>query len=117
MGRFASGRPPQEPLGRDNTGYRAAQLFVMAAWSHQRGLDVERDGYLDELAARPPDAVLPDVGARLTEDVGHLWDAGWQPTDLHRYVAKRLGADACRLALDLLAVDAQPLGHLSLIHI
>ena len=66
------------------------------------------------MAARPPDAVLPDVGARLTEDVGHLWDAGWQPTDLHRYVAKRLGADACRLALDLLAVDArryESLGH------
>ena len=114
MGRFASGRPPHEPLGRDNTRYRAGELLVMAVWSHQRGLDVERDGYLDELAARPPEAVLPDVEARLTEDVGHLWDAGWQPTDLHRYVAKRLGADACRLALVLLAVDArgyESLGH------
>jgi Protein of unknown function (DUF2786) len=45
------------------------------------------------------------VVARLQHDIGHSWVRGWQPADLARLAARRLGPQHARMAADLVAAQ------------
>jgi hypothetical protein len=52
-----------------------------------------------------PAAVDAALVARLVRSVGRLWPRGWQPVDLARIAARRLGPAAGRLVVDLAAAQ------------
>ncbi|MFI9643255.1 DUF2786 domain-containing protein [Micromonospora sp. NPDC051925] len=93
-----------------------ADALITAAVAAVRGTDVrdaERKldllvvGSADGLGTADATAGPPSVDAallgRLVAALHRLWPRGWQPTDVARIVARRLGARPGRLATDALA--------------
>ena len=46
------------------------------------------------------------IAADLEASVAAAWERGWQPVDLHRFVQRRVGADAARLLREVMATEA-----------
>ncbi|RGC68129.1 hypothetical protein C5N14_14520 [Micromonospora sp. MW-13] len=88
-----------------------ADELVADALAAARGTDVRAaERLLDRLVvgagvADGPAAVDAALTARLVRGVGRLWPRGWQPADLARIAARRLGPPAGRLAVDLAAAQ------------
>jgi hypothetical protein len=71
-----------------------------------RGTDVRAaERQLDRLVVGDPSAVDAALLGRLVRGVERLWPRGWQPVDLPRMAARRLGARPARMVLDLLAAQ------------
>ncbi|WP_320068109.1 DUF2786 domain-containing protein [Micromonospora sp. RTGN7] len=85
--------------------------LVADALAAARGTDVRAaERQLDRLVvgagiADGPAAVDTALMARLLRGVGRLWGRGWQPVDLARIAARRLGPPAGRLVVDLTAAQ------------
>ncbi|MGC4804675.1 DUF2786 domain-containing protein [Micromonospora sp. DT233] len=92
-----------------------ADELIADALTAARGADVRAaERQLDRLVvgagvADGPAAVDAALVARLVRAVGRLWPRGWQPADLVRIAARRLGPPAGRLAVDLVAAQRRAL--------
>ncbi|WP_416904769.1 DUF2786 domain-containing protein [Micromonospora echinospora] len=84
--------------------------LISDALAAARGTDVRlAERQLDRLVVGDPAVVDVALVARLTRSVGRLWPRGWQPVDVARIVARRVGARPARLLADVLAADRR--GH------
>ncbi|GAB3947414.1 DUF2786 domain-containing protein [Micromonospora vulcania] len=88
-----------------------ADELVADALAAVRGTDVRQaERQLDRLmvgtgAADGTAAVDVALLRRLVRGVGRLWPRGWQPVDLDRLAARRLGARSARLVRDAMAAQ------------
>lgn len=99
-----SPKPP--PLGAlDVEG-----ALTQAAGAWQRGDEFALERLLAAVVEHwraDPRRVPAAVDSALTSAVGQSWVHGWQPADLHRVLARRLGGRHARLGVYVIAVQAR----------
>ena len=86
------------------------RLLVDAVIAVRRGDTRALGAIVDILAAAwsATDALVPDTVDRcLRQAVEQLWSAGWQPADVARVVAKKLGPGHVRLVVGAIGADAR----------
>ncbi len=59
-----------------------------------------------QFASGPRPEAAAAIAADLEASVAAAWERGWQPVDLHRFVQRRVGADAARLLRGVMATEA-----------
>ena len=80
------------PHGPESWSLSPGELFLAAIWGQQSG-DAERVAHaVARLAGESSAAVAEEVAECMESHVGDLWERGWQPADVDRIVAQRLGA-------------------------
>jgi len=83
------------------------EMFLAAVWAEQSG-DAERGAdAVARLAGASSAPVAEEVVACMERHVGELWEHGWQPVDVDRIVANRLGADEARLLRWVIAAQSR----------
>lgn len=96
----------------DDPGRPTSQLLVAAALAHAGGRDLERDRLLDVVADRPVEPTSTAAARLLEDEVGRLWERGWQPADVVRLARKDLDADV--VAVLVVTLGAQARGYAEL---
>ncbi|SQD99855.1 conserved hypothetical protein [Parafrankia sp. Ea1.12] len=90
---------------------RSARALIAAALdAHDQGDDAALANHLASLATPPGGAgghriVNTCLDSLLDGLVEMLWEAGWQPADLHRVVSRRAGVRVAALAVDAVAAQ------------
>lgn len=117
----ASPRPPRSgpdpsrhgPRDRrsaaDDPLFTPGDRFILAVAAEQSGDFARAAEFVAVLAGEPPARVGREVLARIENHVGALWEVGWEPSDLDRLVARRLGRTELRLVRWAIASQAQTL--------
>ena len=72
-------------------------LVRAAIRAHARRHDELFDEIIAALLTAPSERLAADLTACLACRVAERWDRGWQPTDLHRVIARQLGATEAAL--------------------
>ena len=115
----ASPRPPRSgpdpsrhgPRDRrsaaDDPLFTPGDRFILAVAAEQSGDFARAAEFVAVLAGEPPARVGREVLARIENHVGALWEVGWEPPDLDRLVARRLGRTELRLVRWAIASQAQ----------
>lgn len=68
------------------------ELVRVAAWAHGRGDEELFEEVIAALLTAPSGPLARQLTAHLARQAAELWDRGWQPTDLHRVVARELSS-------------------------
>lgn len=84
-----------------------ADCFLAAVWAQQLGEAARVASAVARLGAASPPRVAQEIAACLEQHVDVLWENGWQPADLDRLVAARLGTEEARLARWVIAAQSR----------
>ncbi|GAC1576497.1 MAG: DUF2786 domain-containing protein [Candidatus Dormibacteria bacterium] len=94
-------------FGPDDLSLTPTEMFLAAVWAEQSG-DPERSaGAVAALAGGSAAQIGTEIVACMERHVGELWEHGWQPVDLNRIIAGRLGADEGRLLRWVIAAQSK----------
>ena len=72
-------------------------LVRAAIRAHARGHDELFDEIIAALLTAPREPLAAELTACLVSEAAGRWDRGWQPADLHRAIARQLGAPEAAL--------------------
>lgn len=94
------------PAASEDPWFTPGDRFILAVRAEQSGDAALAARAVSVLAAEPPAQVSRELLEHAETQVGALWEAGWQPADIDRLVAHRLGRTEVRLVRWVIASHA-----------